>query len=175
MKNYIYGLYSLFLRFISYIPSHIFRKILYKALGMKLGRNSWVYGLVEIRSPKNIEIGQGSVIGEHCLIDGRCGLFVGDNVNISTGVYIWTLHHDINSPDFSAVGSQVHISDYVWVCSRAIILPGVTIGRGSVVASGSVVTKDVPEGVVVGGIPAKIIGQRNTELNYKLGNPIPFI
>jgi len=175
MKHYIYGLYSLFLRLISYTPSHIFRKTLYKALGMKLARNSWVYGLVEIRSPKNIEIGQGSVIGEHCLIDGRCGLFVGDNVNISTGAYIWTLHHDINSPDFCSIGSPVHISDYVWICSRAIILPGVTIGRGSVVASGSVVTKDVPEGVVVGGIPAKIIGQRNTELNYKLGNPIPFI
>jgi len=64
----------------------------------------------------------------------------------------------------------VNIKDYVFIGPRAIILPGVTIGRGAVVAAGAVVTKNVDELSIVGGVPAKEIGQRNGEsLTYKLG------
>ncbi|WP_461453691.1 acyltransferase [Mucilaginibacter sp.] len=100
------------------------------------------------------------------------GLTIGNNVNISTQVVIWTLHHDYNSPDFAQAGSPVIIEDYVWLCSRAIILPGVTIGEGAVVAAGAVVTKNVEPYTVVGGVPAKYIAKRNTNLNYDLGNAI---
>ena len=60
----------------------------------------------------------------------------------------------------------VKIEDYAWICSRAIILPNVTIGKGAVVASGAVVTKNVDAYTVVGGIPAKKIADRNTDLEY---------
>jgi acetyltransferase-like isoleucine patch superfamily enzyme len=63
------------------------------------------------------------------------------------------------------------IGNYVWVCFRSIILPGVSVGQGSVVASGSVVAKDVPPFSVVAGAPARVIGTRNRALSYRLGNP----
>jgi acetyltransferase-like isoleucine patch superfamily enzyme len=64
----------------------------------------------------------------------------------------------------------VIIEDYVWLCFRSIILPGVKLGKGCVVASGAVVTKDVPPFTVVAGVPARVVGTRNQSLTYRLGN-----
>jgi len=88
------------------------------------------------------------------------------NVTIASEAIIWTLHHDYNDLNFKTVGDKVIIEEYVWICSRAVILPGVTIGRGAVVATGSVVTKNVPPFAIVGGVPAKQIGTREDK-NYK--------
>ncbi|WP_454803358.1 hypothetical protein [Mucilaginibacter phyllosphaerae] len=85
---------------------------------------------------------------------------------------IWTLHHDYNSPYFAQAGAAVTIKDYAWICSRAIILPGVTVGKGAVVAAGAVVTKNVADYSVVGGAPAKKIADRHTGLVYDLGDHI---
>lgn len=70
-------------------------------------------------------------------------------------------------------GGNVIIDDYVWIASRATILPGVHIGRGAVVASGAVVTKDVPPLAIVGGVPAKILKYRKDCMKYKLGFHYP--
>jgi len=91
---------------------------------------------------------------------------IGQNVNISSEVMIWTMQHDYNSHDFRAQGGSVLVEDYAWISARVIILPGVVIGKGAVVAAGAVVTKDVPEYSVVGGVPAKVIGCRNHNLCY---------
>jgi len=71
-------------------------------------------------------------------------------------------------------GAPVIIEDYAWVSSRTTLLPGVTIGKGAVVAAGAVVTKSVEPYTVVGGVPAKKIGERSKELNYKLSSSVPF-
>ena len=67
----------------------------------------------------------------------------------------------MNSNDFSTIGGKSEIGEYAWICSRSILLPGIRIGKGAVVASGAVVTKDVPDFAIVGGVPAKIIGMRD--------------
>jgi maltose O-acetyltransferase len=90
-------------------------------------------------------------------------------VDLASEVMIYNAHHDIHDPLFRHVLQPVVIEDYVFIGPRAIILPGVTIGKGAVVAAGAVVTKDVGEREIVGGVPAKKIGERTTELNYKLG------
>ena len=101
-------------------------------------------------------------------MDGRGGLKIGNNVDIARDVCIWTAEHNVHSDTHEYVSDGVEIGDYVWIASRAIVLPGVKIGRGAVVAAGSVVTKDVAPMVVVGGVPAKIIGKRQSSLGYIL-------
>ena len=97
-------------------------------------------------------------------------MIIGNHVDIASGVMIYNSEHEINSEDFHAIIAPVEIEDYVFIGPRAIILPGVKIGEGAVVAAGAVVTKDVPEYMVVGGVPAQVIGERKVkDLHYRLG------
>ncbi len=141
---------------------------------MKIGKTTVIYGGAEIRDPRNIAIGEHSIVGHRAILDGRSGLVIGNNVNLSTGIWIWTMEHDPQSPDFATKGGPVTIEDYVWVSCRVVILPNVRIGRGAVVAAGAVVTKDIPPYVIVGGVPAKAIGRRNQDLRYQLSWYQPF-
>jgi maltose O-acetyltransferase len=108
------------------------------------------------------------VVNRDVVLDGREGLHIGDNVSISEGVCIFSLEHDPNSPSFESRGAPVTVEDYVFVGARAIVLPGVTIGTGAVVAAGAVVTRDVPQFTVVAGVPARPIGERQRDLAYTL-------
>ena len=107
-------------------------------------------------------------IGPKCLIDARCGLTIRKNAVIAYEAIIWTLNHDYNDIMFCGKGAPTEIGEYSWVCSRSIILPGIKVGRGAVIASGAIVTKDVPPFAIVAGVPAKIIGYRE-EKDYCYG------
>lgn len=132
--------------------------------------SSAIYRNVDLRSPYRIRVGAHTNINKRCVIDGR-GVFIGNNVDIAQETNIWTEQHDYNSPTYKSVCKEVIIDDYVWLASRATVLPGVHIGRGAVVASGAVVTKNVPPLAIVAGVPAKIIGYRKEEaLQYHLGD-----
>lgn len=111
-------------------------------------------------------IGNHTIVNRNCYLDGRAGITIGNNVNISFGTTIISLQHDYNSPEFACQAGPVAIHDYVWIGARAIILPGVTIGEGAVVAAGAVVTRNVAPYTVVGGVPAKPIATRTKELVY---------
>lgn len=78
------------------------------------------------------------------------------------------MNHDYNDENFCGKGAPTEIGEYAWICSRSIILPGVKIGKGAIVASGAIVTKDVPPFTIVGGVPAQIIGKRELK-DYKYG------
>jgi acetyltransferase-like isoleucine patch superfamily enzyme len=152
------------------IPFHFLRRYLRRIAGMKIGKGSAVHMGARFYNPKNIEIGEDSIVGERAVLDGRDRLKIGNHVDIASEVMIYNSEHDINDPDFQAISSPVVIEDYVFIGPRAIILPGVTLKKGSVVAAGGVVTKSIEPGEIVGGVPAKKIGERNIKnLNYKLG------
>ena len=176
-KKYIKGFLTFFLKILSHFPSHHFRNFILRFLfKLKLKKGAVLYSGFTIRKPNKIAIGKGTVVGYNCELDGRMGLHIGENVNISSDVKFYTLQHDYNSSDFRAVGAQVIVEDYVWVSVCAIILPGVTIGKGAVIAAGAVVTKDVEPYSIMGGIPAKKIGERNKDLNYIPSNHrLPFV
>jgi maltose O-acetyltransferase len=143
---------------------------------MKMGKNISMYNSVEFRNPSGLIIKDSCSIGKHILLDARKGLIINKCVVIASHVIIWTLHHDYNSPTFSAIGDSVEIGEYAWICSRAIILPGIKIGKAAVVASGAVVTKDVEPFTIVGGVPAKKIGMRKRiDYDYIPKNPCHII
>jgi acetyltransferase-like isoleucine patch superfamily enzyme len=157
------------------IPSQILRHLLYRNFyNIQIGEGSVIYNNCHIRAPKLIKIGDFTSIGDQCVLDGRGGLTIGNSVNISTGAWIWTAQHDPNDSGFAGVLAPVVIEDYAWVSSRTTVLPGVTIGKGAIVAAGAVVTKSVAPYDIVGGVPAKKIGERSRDLNYKLSSCVAF-
>src|ERR1700729_2186332 len=108
---------------INHIPSQSIRHLLLKLQGVKIGKNTTIYGGYQIRMPKGIVIGNNTIVGNKAILDGRNGLTIGDNVNISAEVMIWTMHHDYNDKNLAGSGGPVVIEDYAWLASRAIILP----------------------------------------------------
>lgn len=158
-----------FNRFLMYIPSCSVRLLFFRLRVAKLGKGVGLLMGVELRRGRNVFIGDRVVINRAVLLDGRGGrLVIGDDVDIAQETNIWTLEHDVHSDTHADKGGDVIIGDHAWIASRVTILPGVRIGDGAVVASNSVVTKDVPSMAIVGGVPARVIGQRRSRLEYRL-------
>lgn len=167
---------------VGYIPSHHFRNFIYRnvlLLGIKNSKYVTIYSRLEVREPNKIKIGDGTIIGDNVILDGRNGIIIGDNVNFSSNVSIWTEQHDHRDPFFRCETQQkqpVVIGNRVWLGPNTIILHSVKIGEGAVVAAGAVVTKDVEPYTIVAGIPARKIGDRNKNLKYVAdGVYLPFL
>lgn len=113
---------------------------------------------------KNITVGKNVFINSGCHFQDQGGITIGNGVLIGHNVVLATLNHDFSPKKRSTLHpAPVVIGENVWIGSNATVVPGVTIGNGSIIAAGAVVTKNVPENVVVGGVPAKIIKALDTE------------
>lgn len=170
LYNYFLDFELMVLRWVGHVPSHQFRKFFYRLAGVKIGKGSSIHMWANFFEPSNVTIGEDSILGDHIFLDGRDKIVIGSHTDIASQVLIYNSEHDLNSETFTARLEPVFIGDYVFVGPRATILPGVKIGKGAVVAAGAVVSKDVEDYQIVGGVPAKVIGERkNKDLNYKLG------
>jgi maltose O-acetyltransferase len=170
LYNYLLDFELFIVRLAGFIPIYFLRWIIYRLAGVKIGSGSHIHMGAQFFFPAGVEIGRGSIIGQNAFLDGRESLIIGNYVDIASDVMIYNSEHDINSEDFSAHSEPVEIGDYTFIGPRAVILPGVKIGRGAIVAAGAVVTKNVAEFKIVGGVPAKEVGERKVkELHYKLG------
>lgn len=171
LYNYLLDFELMILKWVGHVPSHTFRKIFYELAGMRIGRGSTVHMWASFFNPAGIAVGEDTIIGDHTFLDGRAALTIGNHVDVASQVLIYNSEHDLEKDDFSAREEPVSIGDYVFIGPRVIILPGVHIGKGAVVAAGAVVTKDVADFAIVGGVPAKIIGERkNRNPSYRLGH-----
>lgn len=157
-------------RIAAHVPSHLFRVAYYRhALGWKIGPGASIHtGLRVYGGRGRVWIGRNSTIQIDCLIvgSGMTDLRIGDNVGVAYRTSILMGWHDPNSPDLKAILSPITLEDRVFVGANAIILPGVTMGEGSMAAAGAVVTRSVEPYTIVGGNPAKPIGQRGRNLTY---------
>lgn len=133
-----------------------------------IGTNVVISSGGQFGNPENIHLGKHIYIGPEAYFWAIGGLFVEDGVIFGPRVNIHTSNHryeDANALPYDGVTilRSVRLCQNVWVGANVLIVPGVTIGEGAVVAMGSVVTKDVPKGAIVGGNPARIIKYRDLE------------
>jgi acetyltransferase-like isoleucine patch superfamily enzyme len=170
MKSFLYNL-LLYVHnhIVTWVPSHLVRRLFLRYL-MQLSLEDSCATLLGLRlyTKGGITIGAHSVVDRDCTLDGRGGIAIGQNVNLAPEVMVLTAYHDPDSDDFAGIEKPVVIEDYAWIATRAMILPGVRIGRGAVVGAGSVVTKDVVAGTIVAGNPAKVIRERQGNQVYQL-------
>lgn len=170
VKNWFLEFELMLLRWVGYVPSHHFRRAFYRLAGVRIGKGSTIHMWANFFNPRGIWIGEDTIVGDHVFLDGRAPLKIGSHVAISSQVLIYNSEHDVHSEDMGIVEEPVEVEDYVFIGPRAIILPGVKIGKGAVVAAAAVVTKDIPPGKVYGGIPARQIMDRKVKkYAYRLG------
>jgi acetyltransferase-like isoleucine patch superfamily enzyme len=152
---------------INQIPSFRVRHWYYRhVLHYSIGRESSIH-MGTFVTGDLISIGDNVVINRHCYLDGRVGLEIRNNVNISPEVYIVSMEHDPDSPTFATRGGLVVIEDNVWVGARAMITPGVTLGEGAVIGAGAVVVRSVAPYRIAVGVPAREIRDRCRCLIYR--------
>lgn len=121
---------------------------------------------VYILNPENLRVGNRVSIQHYCMISCYGGVTIGDDVSIAHNCTILSSSHPYDMPgvrirDGEIVAAPVTIGSDVWIGCRAVVLGGVSIGKGCVIGAGAVVTKDVPDGTVVAGVPARIIKHRS--------------
>jgi acetyltransferase-like isoleucine patch superfamily enzyme len=143
---------------LAWLPTCLLRRYWLRLFRFDIGPGVQIHRRVRLTSPVGpLSVGAGSIIGVACLLDNRRGISIGSNVNISRESYILTLGHDIKLPDFPTKGAPVCIGDNAWLFMGVKVMPGCSIGSDSVVFPFSMVTKNIPESVVAGGFPARII------------------
>lgn len=173
-KEYLWLLFKSFIDF-SMIKDMIARSIYYSVnhtIGKKqarIGKGSKVHATAILRQGFNIEIGEGCLINHNNVlqagkVDGK--IKIGNYVHTGANVMIIAFNHAFDTRDIPTIqqdyyDADVIIGDDVWVGGGSIILPGVNIGKGAIIAAGAVVNSDVPEYTIVGGIPAKVLKYRN--------------
>lgn len=151
------------------LPSRVLRKIYLSVYLGGLGKRSGVQMGCRFLNGRKVTLGNRNVINFGCLIDGRkFRVTTGDDVSIGPEATILTLGHDPQSKSFGDRGGDVVVGDRVWIGYRAIVMPGIQIGEGAVVAAGAVVTKDVEPFTIVAGVPARQVGERTKDLDYEL-------
>lgn len=139
-----------------------FRRVLYRInyfvlrnLVSSVGTGVRVYGMPYIQAPENISIGCDCTINHGVVLNGRGGIHIGNNVRISSGCVIETGMLTLDAPIRVHSAKSIVVEDNVWIATRAILLPGVKIGKNSIVAAGALVTRDVPENSIAKGVPAR--------------------
>lgn len=146
-------------------PAEKWRVGLLRLFGAKIGpKTHSIYSTAAIWAPWNLELGDNVALSQQTNIYAVDKITIGNNVVVSREAFLCTASHDIASPTMELTTAPITIGDNAWICARAIVLPGVTIGEGAVVGAGAVVSKDVEPWTVVGGNPARFIKKRELKV-----------
>jgi len=171
LKLMLFGFYSFFenlvVKLLDILP-HPLRYLLFKLMFKRLGAHSMIDYGTYFRYPWKISIGHDVSINRGCeffasLVAGDAFITIGNHCALAPNVRVLSATHDHRRLDLPDRAKGVSIGNYVWIGAGAIILPGVTIGDGAVIAAGSVVTRDVAPFSIAGGNPARFIKSREID------------
>ena len=152
----------------THVPSRRVREWWLRSLGAAIGENVAIFRGTTVLDPARLRIADNCAIGWRCVLDARGGLEIGTNVSIASDCQLITAKHDINDPGFPPVLAPIAVRDRVWIATGSMVLLGVTVDEGAVVAAGAIVTGDVDAYTVVGGSPARPIAKRSREQTYTI-------
>ena len=142
-------------------PMHSWRALLLRLFGAQLGPVCKIYPRARIWAPWNLRCGRRVAIADDAVIYNPEQVTLESNAIVSEQAYLCGASHDYNSPAFPMIARPIHIGRYAWICARATVQMGVTVGEGAVLALGSVATRDLDPWSIYGGIPARLMGRRN--------------
>lgn len=169
MRDTVFSLFVVLVNLALRLPGHALRACLLRSVAAAdVGPASAIQRGVRLTTRGGIRIGAGCNINSQVLLDGRGGLQIGSLVNISPGALLLTAEHDVRSPGFAGRARAVEIGDRCWIATRAIVLPGASLGEGVVVAAGAIVRGRVPPWTIVAGNPARPIGSRPRDAQQTL-------
>lgn len=151
--------YSLLIQFTPR-PLFFWRNLVYRLFGAKIGKGVKISSSAKLYYPWNVQIGDYCWIGDNCNLYSIDKITIGNNVALAHNIFVATASHDVTSLTFETIRKPVVICDEVWIASNAFINMGVTLNRGAVIGSCAVVTKDMPEGYICLGFPAKPVKPR---------------
>lgn len=154
-----------FSRMINGYKGFAIRYAIIKSIANNCGENVVIYPGVYLLNPQNITIGNNVSIHPMCYIEALGEVVIGNDVSIAHGVSIMSTSHNYSNlsipiKDQGGIFGKVVIGDNVWIGAKATILSNKTIESGAIIGANSVVTKNVKENSIVGGIPAKLIKER---------------
>jgi acetyltransferase-like isoleucine patch superfamily enzyme len=161
-------LQGLFNLVVTNLPGHWLRQLWLRMIGTQIGSGTIVFRGTTVFGAEKLELGERVHVGFRVVLDARGGIKVGNDVTISSDSQLLTAKHDPQSSGFERQVAPVVIESHAWVATRAMVLAGVTLGRGAIVAAGAVATRDVAKDTIVAGVPAKEIGARRSDLSYRL-------
>jgi acetyltransferase-like isoleucine patch superfamily enzyme len=149
------------------LPYGIFgwvRPAIYRLAGVQIGSRGRVLGVIEFSGEGdvalNVTIGEDCFLTTPLFLNASAPITIGSHVTIGHHVVVITDSHEYHDPRHRAgqtVPAPVIVEDGAWIAARVTILPGVRVGRGSVVAAGSVVLRSVPPHTIVAGVPAQVV------------------
>lgn len=141
-------------------PLHAWRAFLLRCFGARLGPNCHIYPAAQIWAPWNLRCDDSAAIADEAVIYNVGPVHLGSHAIISQQAYVCTASNDIDDPRFAMVVAPIAIGRYAWVCARACVMPGVTLGEGAVLGLASVATRSLEPWQVYAGAPAKRLRQR---------------
>jgi putative colanic acid biosynthesis acetyltransferase WcaF len=164
----LFLLQALFNMVITHLPGHWLRQAWLRLIGVHIGAGTIIFRGTTVFGGPELHLGERVQVGFRVVLDARGGITVGDDVNISSDSQLLTARHAVHSPEFEREVASIVLEDHVWVATRAMVLAGVRLGSGAVLAAGGVATRDIPGGAIAAGVPARVIGPRHSDLSYRL-------
>ena len=152
-------------------PLHGWRVFILRLFGAKIGRSNFIYPSSKIWAPWLLETDDVATIGPGVEIYNPGGIYLGHHAVLSQDAYLCGATHDYNSLDFSYLQKKIIIEPYAWICAKAIVLPGVRCGEGSVLAAGAVTSKNLEPWMVYAGNPSQFVKKRKNFLNRNENEP----